>query len=222
MTPRPRTRARLGRSAEVRYAEPVSLAEIRTWFASTFGASMPEAACALLDDVTLVRPAEPWSIDGVTPLPFWTTHLTPALTPSTLMTPDFPDVGHDWLVLGHWGHGISSHAFYWASVRGPHRHFFRLPFGGAYGDRDADGREVARFLEGYADFWARRADVLGASELVCSMGQCRGELSVTAGGAATTVLDTGRPRAPGSADPDPSTWWPWLDARVAEAARAAR
>jgi hypothetical protein len=195
----------------------VSHAELHSWFASTFDEPMPAGAAALLDGVTLVRPARAHSIDGATDIPFWTTDVATALTPSALMTPDFPDLGRDWVVIGHWGHGIASHAFYWVSVRGAHRHFFRLAFGGAYGDRAHDAREVARFLEGYAAFWQRHGEALSASELVCSMGQCRAQLEVTTPRGATTVRDAGPPRAPGSADPDPSAWWPWLDGQLARA-----
>lgn len=171
------------------------------WFSTTFGEAFPLKSLAPQLETT--------DVDGV-----WSSTRAPELLPSALMVPAFPDIGRDYAVAGSWGYGLASHAFYLVRKYGAHEHFFRLSFGGAYGDARSDAAEVVRFLRGYARFLDEREGTLAASHLTCSMGNCRGTLTQrSADGTLTKHTDTGLVfLKPGAAPPPPSTWWVQLAA----------
>lgn len=175
------------------------------WFRATFGEDFPGARAAALlhlEDTC------------------WATSADARLRPSALMEPAFPDLGHDWTAAGAWGHGLASPAFYLVDVAGPHRAFFRLSLGSAYGDAARDAAEIVRVLEGYESFVVGVRPRLARSELAISIGNFRADLEVRhRDGSIAVVHDAGPPRArPGGPAPAPSTWWPWLEARIASAA----
>jgi hypothetical protein len=80
-----------------------------------------------------------------------------------------------YFLTGFWGHGVNSHAFYYARADGWSRVCFRLPFGGIYMDNDACAAHIAEFLPAWFDFERRlgRAYRVTAIE---SMDQGRYEL----------------------------------------------
>jgi hypothetical protein len=58
-------------------------------------------------------------------------------------------------VAGFWGHGINSYGFYYCRADAKTRIFFRLPYGGVYGDPEADGARVRVFLTAWIDYERR-------------------------------------------------------------------
>ena len=54
-----------------------------------------------------------------------------------------------YFLVGFWGHGINSCAFYYSRVDAWSRVFFRLPFGGVYTDNNAMADHILKFLTGF-------------------------------------------------------------------------
>jgi len=73
-------------------------------------------------------------------------------------------------VIGFWGHGIQSHAFYVQRVEPWCRVYLRLPYGGAYSDREADARNLHSTLLALPAFLADARRVCRHLRLVDSMG----------------------------------------------------
>ena len=57
-----------------------------------------------------------------------------------------------YFLIGFWGHGINSHAFYYSRVDFWSRIFFRLGYGGAYMDNDLEAKHIKDFLISYFTF----------------------------------------------------------------------
>jgi len=55
-------------------------------------------------------------------------------------------------VLGFWGHGVNSYAFYYSLVDKWRKLFFRLPYGGVYMDNKKAAKRIRIFLTKYIDF----------------------------------------------------------------------
>jgi len=55
----------------------------------------------------------------------------------------------DYALVGFWGHGINSPAFYYSRVDSWSRILFRLPFGGVYTDNDVMATLIVQFLTSY-------------------------------------------------------------------------
>ena len=83
--------------------------------------------------------------------------------------PSFID-GMDYVLAGHWGQGVNSYAVYYIGVWGTHRVFFRLAYGGAYGDPERDAAFAANFLTAYSQFRERQRSRLAGLTLVHDMG----------------------------------------------------
>ena len=157
--------------------------EFRAWYRGTFGEDFPFDPSPLVQTAPLV-----WVDPALAQAP-----LAPPVTPA------FRDAPGDYQLLGVWGHGVQSHALYCIERRGPHRAFLRLPWGGAYGERDRDARRVLETLTRYAAFRLRRADALSSSEVVSNMGDEQ----------ATVVRRDGRTRTirgPAALRPAPPFW----------------
>lgn len=89
-----------------------------------------------------------------------------------------PAVGY--CQVGFWGYGTTSYAFYLSWVRPSSRVYFRLPYGGIYGDQPREAQRVREFLLAFFEFETavrHSARVLLAIE---SMGV--GDYRVTLGG----------------------------------------
>jgi len=54
-----------------------------------------------------------------------------------------------YFLIGFWGHGVNSHAFYYVHDDGRNRVFLRLSYGGAYTDNGEQARRVAAFLPSF-------------------------------------------------------------------------
>jgi hypothetical protein len=94
------------------------------------------------------------------------------------MTPSFLERPAEYVLAGHWGRGVSSLAIYFVGRWPHHRVFFRLPFGGAYGDRDTDARHAAEYLACYQAFRDRDLARLEDSTLIHNMGADVADLRV--------------------------------------------
>lgn len=55
-------------------------------------------------------------------------------------------------LIGFWGHGVNSYAFYYSRVDAWSRVFFRLPYGGVYMDNDKTARKMRAFLSAFPAF----------------------------------------------------------------------
>jgi hypothetical protein len=55
----------------------------------------------------------------------------------------------DYFLIGYWGHGINSYAFYYSRIDEWSHIFFRLPYGGYYGNEEEDAIRVREFLTNY-------------------------------------------------------------------------
>ncbi|TKD02237.1 hypothetical protein [Polyangium fumosum] len=54
-----------------------------------------------------------------------------------------------YLLVGFWGHGVQSHAFYYVRVDAQSRVYFRLPHGGVYMDNERAAQRIRVFLTRY-------------------------------------------------------------------------
>ena len=57
-----------------------------------------------------------------------------------------------YVLMGFWGHGVNSYAFYYCVADSWRRLFFRLPYGGAYMDNTELALWIRGFLSNYVEF----------------------------------------------------------------------
>lgn len=55
-------------------------------------------------------------------------------------------------LIGFWGHGVNSYAFYYSRVDSWRKILFRLPFGGVYMDKKLMAKQIQIFLKNYIEF----------------------------------------------------------------------
>jgi hypothetical protein len=177
------------------------------WFRGTFGVLPPNP---LPDGLLRHGPDEER----------WATDPSPNLRSSALMVPAFPDEPPNYVVTGRWGHGMASQAFYWVEQQGPHRRFFRMPTGNAYGDAAQETDDILAVLRGSAEFDRRVAPLLDGSTIVFGMGNSRVDLSVRSDGPPIVMENLrGAPRLPNRALAPPHAFFDWLT-EVVERTRA--
>jgi hypothetical protein len=75
-----------------------------------------------------------------------------------------------YFLIGFWGHGVNSHAFYYVHDDGRNHVFLRLSYGGAYSDNEEQARRVATFLPAFVDFERRHREAGSVLRVVDSMG----------------------------------------------------
>lgn len=56
-----------------------------------------------------------------------------------------------YFLVGFWGHGFNSHAFYYLRVDSKSKIFFRLPYGGVYMDNKNEAEHISKFLPEFFD-----------------------------------------------------------------------
>ena len=78
-----------------------------------------------------------------------------------------------YFLIGYWGHGINSYAFYYQIVSDKKRIFFRLPLGGAYANEEDDIKELKEFLNHYFTFEQEVLKIADKVYAVNSMGEER-------------------------------------------------
>jgi len=49
-------------------------------------------------------------------------------------------------MVGFWGHGVNSYAFYYSRIDQQSKIYFRLPYGGVYMNNEEAARQIAKFL----------------------------------------------------------------------------
>ena len=57
-----------------------------------------------------------------------------------------------YFLVGFWGHGINSYAFYFSQVDSWKKVYFRLPYGGAYMDNKSMAKCICNFFPNYFKF----------------------------------------------------------------------
>lgn len=59
---------------------------------------------------------------------------------------------YGYYLVGFWGHGVNSYAFYYARVDARSRVFFRLPYGGVYMNNEEMASQMRAFLYAFLTF----------------------------------------------------------------------
>src|SRR5204862_2515002 len=75
-----------------------------------------------------------------------------------------------YFLIGFWGHGVNTYAFYYVRDDGKSRIYLRLAYGGVYMDNDERARRIAAFLPAFFDFERREISAGSALVAVDSMG----------------------------------------------------
>jgi hypothetical protein len=124
--------------------------------------------CPLPDELrpTVYRGENLWTSPSLA-----TAKIVPAVRPEFLAEP------REYILAGHWGHGVASYALYYVSVTPRHRVFFRLPFGSVYGDRVRDAAFAVDYLAAWVEFRAGALTTLETSTLIHDMGASWAELT---------------------------------------------
>lgn len=132
------------------------------WFERTFGAPLP---FPVLEPLVQVPGRAHWA-----------TALAPELAAEALVVPIFPQAPARYTVIGHWGYGIGSQAFYFVCKDEHHRVFLRVGYGGPYDDPVERNAEIVSALSGYR--LLREGRSLAASEIVYSIGTGHAHLEI--------------------------------------------
>lgn len=82
-----------------------------------------------------------------------------------------------YFLLGYWGHGINSYAFYYSRIDEWSHILFRLGYGGVYGDEEKDAKRVREFLTNYFAFEPELKSKVKSMVAIDSMGD--GEYKIT-------------------------------------------
>ncbi len=80
------------------------------------------------------------------------------------------DCPEGYYLLGFWGHGVNSYAFYYSLVDAWRRIFFRLPYGGVYMDNEEMAELIRKFLTAYLAFEQHIKDKVASLIAVESIG----------------------------------------------------
>lgn len=64
----------------------------------------------------------------------------------------FDSAPEGYFLMGFWGHGVNSYAFYYLRVDSKTKIFFRLPYGGVYMDNPKEANRIRNFLPKFFDF----------------------------------------------------------------------
>jgi hypothetical protein len=57
-----------------------------------------------------------------------------------------------YFLIGFWGYGVNSYAFYYSVVDSFKKVWFRLPYGGAYSNNDEEAKYIRKFLFNFFEF----------------------------------------------------------------------
>ena len=87
-----------------------------------------------------------------------------------------------YLMIGFWGYGVNSYAFYYVAADAWRKVYLRLPYGGAYMDNEEMARLIRQFLPSYLDLEKRLLGKAKSLLMVESMG----------GGSCSIVFEDGR------------------------------
>ena len=94
---------------------------------------------------------------------------TPLLTQSDV--DEFIDAPREgYFLIGFWGHGVNSYAFYYVRDDPRSRVYLRLPYGGVYMDNDENATRISRFLPALFEFERKQLEAGSTLMAVDSMG----------------------------------------------------
>jgi hypothetical protein len=82
-----------------------------------------------------------------------------------------------YFLIGFWGHGVNSYAFYYVRDDPRSRVYLRLPFGGVYMDSEENAARIARFLPALLEF--ERTQLEDGSTLLAVDSMGAGDYRVT-------------------------------------------
>jgi len=74
-----------------------------------------------------------------------------------------------YFLIGFWGHGVNSYAFYYSRVDSKSKIFFRLGYGGAYMDNELEAKHIREFLSAYSSFEKKISDKIESIIAIDSM-----------------------------------------------------
>lgn len=84
-----------------------------------------------------------------------------------------------YFLVGFWGHGFNSHAFYYLRVDSESKIFFRLPYGGVYMENEKEAENISKFLPEFFKFEENlKSTGLRRLYAVESMGSGRYEIEI--------------------------------------------
>jgi hypothetical protein len=87
-----------------------------------------------------------------------------------------------YLMIGFWGYGVNSYAFYYVAADAWRKVYLRLPYGGAYMDNEEMARLIRQFLPSYLALEKRLFGKAKSLVMVETMG----------GGSCSVVFEDGR------------------------------
>ena len=121
--------------------------KLKSYFEESFGIPIPEY---MLPDIELVP------LDNEDPDEAFLFGTPIALKKQYLIQGaiyDFIDnCPQGYFLIGFWGHGVNSYAFYYSRVDEWSRVLFRLPYGGIYMDNEENAGYIREFLANYFTF----------------------------------------------------------------------
>ena len=83
----------------------------------------------------------------------------------------FDSCPEGYYLIGYWGHGVNSNAFYYQRIDSWSKVFLRLGFGGLYTNKKRDAETIKEFLSRYFDFERRIKNKVKSLRVLESMGQ---------------------------------------------------
>jgi hypothetical protein len=103
-----------------------------------------------------------------------------------------------YFLIGFWGHGLNSHAFYYVKSDANWKVFFRLPYGGVYMDNKKSALFIKDFMTNYLKFENKFKSKIASFTAVNSMGDNYYKITRTDG--REYEVDGRMPGAPGQGD----------------------
>lgn len=85
----------------------------------------------------------------------------------------FSNNPENYFLIGFWGHGFNSHAFYYIRTDSKSKIFFRLPFGGTYMNNERASERISKFLAFFFDFENKIIDNVKEFIALESFGQAK-------------------------------------------------
>jgi hypothetical protein len=84
---------------------------------------------------------------------------------------DFLKEDNDYFIMGFWGHGINSYAFYYIRTDPKSKIFLRLPYGGGYMDNDKEKVRIKNYLTRFFSLEKKLSKITQHTLAIESMGE---------------------------------------------------
>ena len=114
-------------------------------FKETFGFSLPQSLLPQEELVPVGDPEKSLLYGSISAIQ------KPFLVQSDIR-PFIDSCPQGYFLIGFWGHGVNSYAFYYSRADNWSKIFFRLPYGGVYMDNEKRARQIREFLTRYIAF----------------------------------------------------------------------